>query len=108
MSDDELKTGMGSQKWLGLIALVIAIYNILWQIKQVVLLAFAAVVFATVINRLVRLLQKAGIKRGWAIAIAVTTILIILFGLFALVIPTFLNQIQELVTLLPTGIDPTA
>ena len=94
----------GLQKWLGSIALIIAIY-IVWQIEQVLLLAFAAVVFSTVINRLVRLLQKWHIKRGFAVTIAVITILIILFGLFALVIPTFLNQIQELVNLLPTGID---
>lgn len=95
---------MNFQKWLGLIALAIAIY-ILWQIKQVLLLAFAAVVFATVINRLVRLLQKWQIKRGWAITIAVITILLIGFGLFALVIPAFLDQIQELVVLLPKGIE---
>lgn len=95
---------MGFQKYLGLIVLAIAIY-ILWQIKQVLLLAFAAVVFATVINRLVRLLEKGRIKRGFAITIAVVTILIILFGLFALVIPAFLDQIQELVNLLPTGLD---
>ena len=95
---------MDFQKWLGLIALAIAVY-ILWQIKQVLLLAFAAVVFATVINRLVRLLQKWQIKRGWAITIAVITILLIGFDLFALVIPAFLDQIQELVVLLPKGIE---
>ncbi len=95
---------MSFQKWLGLIALAIAIY-ILWKIKQVLLLAFAAVVFATVINRLVRLLERWQIKRGLAITIAVVTILLIAFGLFALVIPAFLDQIQELVVLLPKGIE---
>lgn len=100
----DTNSGTGSPKWLGLIALAIAIY-ILWQIKQVFLLAFAAIVFATVINRLVRLLQRGKIKRGWAITIAVIAILIVLFGLFVLVIPAFLDQIQELVKLLPTGLD---
>ncbi len=95
---------MGFQKLIGLIVLVIAIY-ILWQIKQVLLLAFAGIVFATVINRLVRLLQRWHIKRGLAITIAVIVILIGLFGFFALVIPAFLDQIQELVVLLPTGLD---
>ena len=95
---------MGCKKWIGLIVLAIAIY-ILWQIKQVLLLAFAAIVFATVINRLVRLLQRWHLKRGLAIAIAVITILIVLFGLFALVIPAFIEQIQELVNLLPAGIE---
>ncbi len=95
---------MGFQKWIGLIALALAVY-ILWQIEQVLLLAFTAVVFATVINRLVRLLQRRHIKRGFAITIAVITILIILFGLFVLVIPAFLDQIQELVALLPKGLE---
>jgi len=43
----------------------------LWQIRQVVLLVFAAVVLATVLNRVVRLLQRYRIKRGIAIAITV-------------------------------------
>ncbi len=95
---------MRFEQWIGLIGLVVSIY-ILWQIKQVLLLAFAAVVFATVINRLVRLLQRWNIKRSFAIIIAVTTILIFLFGLFALVIPAFIEQTQELVVLLPKGIE---
>jgi predicted PurR-regulated permease PerM len=95
---------MGFKKWIGLIALAMAIY-ILWQIKQVLLLAFAGVVFATVINRLVRLLQRGQIKRGYAISIAVIVILIVLTGLFALVIPAFFDQVQELVRLLPAGIE---
>ena len=95
---------MGFQNLIGLIVLVVAVY-ILWQIKQVLLLAFAGIIFATVINRLVRLLQRWHIKRGLAIAIAVIVIAIGLFGFFALVIPPFLDQIQELVALLPTGLD---
>jgi predicted PurR-regulated permease PerM len=95
---------VGFEQWTGLIGLVVSIY-ILWQIKQVLLLAFAAIVFATVINRLVRLLQRWHIKRGFAITIAVTIILIVLFGLFALVIPAFIEQIQELVALMPKGIE---
>ena len=40
-------------QWLGLFALAISLY-ILWQIRQVVLLLFAAVILATVLNRVVR------------------------------------------------------
>ncbi|MGG6265572.1 hypothetical protein ACQ4M3_06150 [Leptolyngbya sp. AN03gr2] len=54
-------------QWLGVVAIVIALY-ILWQIRQVLLLVFAAVVAATVLNRLVRALQRPRIKRGIAIA----------------------------------------
>jgi predicted PurR-regulated permease PerM len=57
-------------QWLGLIALIISLY-ILWQIQQVVLLLFAAVILATVLNRVVRRLQRSRVKRGFAIAITI-------------------------------------
>jgi predicted PurR-regulated permease PerM len=56
---------------IGFLAILIALY-ILWQIKQVLLLAFAAVVFATTINQLVKLLQsKFALERKTALAIAI-------------------------------------
>lgn len=47
-------------QWLGLLTLVISLY-ILWQIRQVVLLLFAAVVLATVLNQVVRRIQQYSI-----------------------------------------------
>lgn len=41
----------------GFFALVVSLY-ILWQIRQVVLLVFAAVVLATVLNRVVARLEQ--------------------------------------------------
>jgi predicted PurR-regulated permease PerM len=91
-------------KLVGFLAIIIGLY-ILWRIKQVLLLAFAAVVFATVINRLVRLLQKKfNLNRKTAIAISVGGILIFIAGFIALVIPPFIEQFQELVTLVPVGL----
>ncbi len=90
---------------VGFLAILIALY-ILWRIKQVLLLAFAAVVFATAINQLVKLLQaKFKLNRQTAIAISVTGVLIFIVGFIALVIPPFIEQFKELVTLVPDGLE---
>lgn len=90
---------------IGFLAIIIAFY-ILWQIKQVLLLAFAAVVFATAMNQLVRILQdKFKLKRKPAIAIAVTSVLSFIISFIALVIPPFIDQFQELITLVPFGLE---
>lgn len=87
-------------QWIGLLALVLSLY-ILWQIRQVVLLVFAAVVLATVLNRVVRILQRYRIKRGIAIAITVILVLLIIAGFFALIVPRIVDQLQQLVNILP-------
>ena len=90
---------------IGFLAIIIALY-ILWRIKQVLLLAFAAVVFATAINQLVKILQKQfKLTRKVAIAISVSGVLIFIGGFIALVIPPFIEQLQELVTLVPVGLE---
>ncbi|MDJ0570608.1 MAG: AI-2E family transporter [Pleurocapsa sp. MO_192.B19] len=90
---------------IGFLAIIISLY-ILWRIKQVLLLAFAAVVFATAINQLVKLLQKKfKLNRKVAIAISVSGVLIFIIGFIALVIPPFIEQFQELVTLVPVGLE---
>ncbi|MGQ4648490.1 AI-2E family transporter [Lyngbya aestuarii] len=89
---------------VGFLVLVISLY-ILWRIQQVILLAFAAVVFATTTNRLVRFLQRSHIKRGIAVALSVSLILALLVGFFALVVPPFIEQVQQLVELVPQGLD---
>jgi predicted PurR-regulated permease PerM len=90
---------------VGFLTIIIALY-VLWQIKQVLLLAFAAVVFATAINQLVKFIQqKSKLNRQTAIAIAVCAILTFIIGFIALVIPPFIEQFQELITLVPTALE---
>lgn len=91
---------MRLDQWLGLLALVISLY-ILWQIRQVVLLLFAAVVLATVLNRVVRPIQQYHIKRGIAIAITVVILLALIVGFFAVIVPRIVEQLQQLVNVLP-------
>ncbi len=89
---------------VGLLALIISLY-ILWQIRQVLLLAFAAIVLATALNRLVRQFQKLHLKRGTAIAFSIGLFLLLLAGFSALIVPPFVNQVQELTELVPMGME---
>jgi predicted PurR-regulated permease PerM len=87
-------------QWIGLFALVISLY-ILWQIRQIALVVFAAVVLATVLNQLVQFLQRFRIKRGFAIAISVGLLLIILVGFFFLIAPQIVDQLQQFSNIIP-------
>jgi predicted PurR-regulated permease PerM len=91
-------------KWVGFLALAIALY-ILWEIRQVLLLVFAAVVFATALNSLVRTLQRFGMKRGGAVFLAVSGFLILLFFFIGLIVPPFISEFQRLIELVPRGLD---
>lgn len=91
---------MNLGKLIGLLAFAVSLY-ILWTIRQILLLVFAAVVFAVVLNRVVRWLQQRGLKRGIAIALTVITLLGILIVLLALIGPSFAEQLQQLVNLVP-------
>lgn len=96
---------MNLGKWIGLAVLCVSLY-ILWQIRQVILLGFTAVVLASAMNAIVRqLMSRLKIKRGLAIPM-VLGLLVGIAGIFGLlVIPPFIAQSQELSALVPKGID---
>ncbi|MEC4892869.1 MAG: AI-2E family transporter [Oscillatoria sp. PMC 1051.18] len=89
---------MSTGKFLGFVAIAISLY-ILWQIRQVLLLAFLAIALATVINRLVQLLQKFKIKRGIAVTISVILVLALFVGFIAIIVPSIIDQWQQLVNI---------
>lgn len=91
-------------RWIGLIAFILSLY-ILWQIRQALLLIFAAVVIANALNILVQRFRRSGIKRGFAVLLSVFLLLCILVGFFLLIVPPFAAQFQELTKLVPQGID---
>jgi predicted PurR-regulated permease PerM len=95
-------SGMNFAQWMGLVVFVIALY-ILWEIRQLLLLLFIAVIFAAALNRLVHRLQRSGIKRGLAIALSVGGTITFLVITVALIVPPFIDQFQELIQLLPQG-----
>lgn len=90
-------------QWFGLFGLGAALY-ILWQIRQLVLLLFTAVVLATAANSVVQRFQRVGLKRGSALLLTVLLGLVVTVLFFALVVPPFIKQVQELVQLVPSGL----
>ncbi len=94
---------MNIGQWIGLIVLLISLY-VLWQIRQLLLLVFTAIVIATALNRLARRLQKSGISRGFAILLSIGILLTILAGFFWLIVPAFSGQFQQLAELFPKGL----
>jgi predicted PurR-regulated permease PerM len=94
---------MNLGRYIGLLALIIALY-ILWQIRQLLLLAFTAIVLATALNQLVKQLQQWKLRRSFAIWLSVATLLIILLVFFLLIVPPFVQQFERLIELLPTSI----
>ncbi|WP_416670717.1 AI-2E family transporter [Egbenema bharatensis] len=89
--------------WLGLAALILSFY-ILWEIRQLLLLLFVAIIFATALNRLVRQWQRVGVSRGVAAAVSVIGVLAVLTLFMALIVPPFLEQFQQLTLLVPLGL----
>lgn len=90
-------------QWIGLLALIASCY-ILWQIRQALLLLFAAVVVATSLNRLARYLQKFGLKRPIAVLLSISFLILIFVGLFLIIVPPFAQQFQQLTQRTPQGI----
>ena len=91
--------------WLGLISLIISLV-ILWQFRQILLLVFTAVIIAIALNSIVRsLVKKFHLSRGTSILIALVGVLLAstLFVIF--IIPLFVNQLQELIKLIPVGFE---
>lgn len=94
---------MNLGQWIGLLALVISLY-ILWQIREVLLLVFTAIVIASALNRLARRFQKSGLARPWAVVLSIAILLIVIVGFFWLIVPAFTTQFQELTQLFPKGL----
>ena len=95
---------MSLDQWIGLIVIVISLY-IVWQIKEVLLLIFAAVVLATTLNRLSRRFQQFGLKRGFSVLLSVSIFFAIIISFFWLVVPPFADQFQELTKQFPEGLE---
>lgn len=90
--------------WIGLIVFFISLY-ILWQIKQLLLLLFTAIVLATSLNILVKAFQKRGIERINAVFLSMLSLIIVAIACIWIVVPPFIDQFQALLRLIPLGIE---
>jgi predicted PurR-regulated permease PerM len=89
-------------QWLSFLCLIIVLV-FLWQIRQVLLLIFTAVVLATALNSIVRQFQKLGMTRGRAVLLTIGSSLLVSFLFFYLIVPPFVDQFLQLVALVPVG-----
>lgn len=88
--------------WLGFLILVVAIF-VLWQIRQIVLLVFTAVIIATALNSLVRQVSRFGLQRTQAIPLTLTGVALVMALFFVIIVPPFIDQFERLIELLPSG-----
>ncbi|MBW4621590.1 MAG: AI-2E family transporter [Cyanosarcina radialis HA8281-LM2] len=93
---------MNLGQWIGLITLVVAVY-ILWEIRQVLLLVFVAIVLATVLNHLARWLQRWVKLRAIAVILAISILIALTVSFFALIVPGFAKELRQLPDVLPKG-----
>lgn len=90
--------------WIGLVVFFISLY-VLWQIKQLLLLLFTAIVLATSLNILVKSFQKRGLKRSNAVLLSMLLLIVVIVGCVWVVVPPFIDQFQDLTNLIPVGIE---
>lgn len=90
-------------QWLGFVVLIVSLY-ILWQIRQLLLLIFTAVVLATAIGKLVQRLQRSRMGRALAVWLSLVIVVGLLIICFVLIVPPFITQFEELVKLFPAGL----
>ncbi|MDJ0743691.1 MAG: AI-2E family transporter [Xenococcaceae cyanobacterium MO_167.B27] len=91
---------MNLGQWCGFICLIIALF-VLWQIRNLLLLVFTAVVLATALNRFVKWLQKKGLHRKIALLCAISSIIVFFILFIWLIVPPFSQQLQKLIEELP-------
>jgi predicted PurR-regulated permease PerM len=85
-------------QWLGLVVLLISLY-VIWQIRQLLLMAFAAILLATSLNQLARFLRyHLKISRQRSLLLALVTFLVVVLAFFWAIVPSLALQIQEIGT----------
>lgn len=80
----------------------------LYQTATALLLFLFAIVLAIVVNAAVVWLEKKGVRRGWACAIILITILLVVVLLTWLIVPKVSEQVRALVYHLPSYTDQLA
>lgn len=90
--------------WVGLLVLGVSLY-ILWELRQVLLLIFLAVVLATALNQIQLSLQRFKLKRGAAVALTVLLTLLVIGCFLLLVVPPFIREFGKLAEEAPKSLD---
>lgn len=92
---------MSFGRWLGLVALVAALV-LMWNLREAMLLIFAAVVVATALCTIVATIRAAlRCRRGVALALTLLAIVLVVGVGAAVIIPPFSTQFSQLIGKLP-------
>ncbi len=85
-------------QWLGLVVLLASFY-IIWQVRQLLIMAFAAIVLATALNQLAGVLHKRfKLSHQWSLAGSLAIFLLSVVGFFWSIVPSLVRQMQEIGT----------
>lgn len=95
---------MSLGKWIGILLFIISLF-ILWQIRQILMLIFAAIVIANALNILVEKFQVSGMRRFFSVLLSLFLLLCVLVGFYFLIVPPFAEQFLQLSELVPQGIE---
>jgi putative permease len=88
-------------RWLGLIVLLALATLSVAVLKPTLLLCAGSFLVAIVLNPLIVLLERRGLNRGLALGLVALFVLVVLGLLLWLVVPPFLDQVQQLVDRAP-------
>lgn len=91
-------------RWASLIIVLVCTY-ILWRIRNLLLLVFLAVLVATLLNAVVKILVRFRIPRPFAVIGVVIAAIVGLAIALVAILPAFAEQFQQLAVLVPAGID---
>jgi predicted PurR-regulated permease PerM len=91
-------------QWLGLVLLLL-MWAVLWQVRQVLLILFAAIVLANGLNHLSQWFEVRGLSRRQGLLLAIASLGGGLILVVALIIPPFLSQLHQLFTLIPESFE---
>jgi predicted PurR-regulated permease PerM len=85
-------------QWLGLFVLGISLY-VVWQIRQLLLMAFAAILLATSLNQLARFIRRRWkISKQQSLLLSLVIFLGSVVAFFWTVVPSLSAQMQDIVT----------
>lgn len=95
---------MSLGKWIGILVFIISLF-VLWQIRQILMLIFAAIVISNALNILVERFQRSGLQRFFAVLLSLFLLLCVLVIFYFLIVPPFAEQFLQLSELVPQGIE---
>jgi predicted PurR-regulated permease PerM len=100
-------TGTIVRVLLTAVAVLLVVYA-LYRVRAVLLLVFVAAFFAVGLDPAVRWLERKGIRRSFSVLIILLTVLAVLGGFVAAVVPPLIEQVANFATNLPDYVQDLA